>query len=385
MINFDNNFLRNKVLALIMESEKLNERMAREIERISASQTGFYSQALEIFTRVRHSEDVAARHWLAIIEHYDVLAASLGRPVDLRTTVLDYFTNVTALKDEGARVSMQVTKGAERLPLIDDTTGAFNRRYLMITMKKEIKRATRYGKQFSLVLFAPDRTPPASGPLAMLQIVKQFVVELSAAIRTEDTLCRYDEHRFCVVLPETTAAGASQFAQRMQATCKHMPFFKEKGLTYGIGVAEFPASGKTPDALLGFLEKSLATAQESGHSSVGQLLRDRRRHRRFIMTWKVQCQDKMTLEPEVHECFSRDVSLGGVCVELDRELEPGRRLALTLHSALTRKVALTVDGVVRWKERLVPHRYIHGIEFKKLLPIEASLLERMLPLQRVRV
>jgi diguanylate cyclase (GGDEF)-like protein len=389
ILSFDNIFLRNKVLSMVLESESLNERVTGELGKIAASQTGFYSQMLEMFTRVRHSEDVAARHWMAIVEYHDTLLASRGSKADPRATVLNYFINLQPGKDSGFQVSPHMGQFKERIPLIDDITGAFNRKYLAIALKKEIKRAQRYGKQFSLVLFAPDRVADTgANAREAAQLMKRFSVEMNAGIRAEDTLCRYDEHRFCVVLPETRDDGAIQFVRRMQAVFVRTPFFMERDITFSAGVASYPASGKTPDDLLGFMENSLAAACAKGKNTVGKLLRDRRRFQRFIMTWKMEYQEQASafgLGPAVRESHSADVSLGGLRVELNRELDPGSRVTLALHPALLRRKTIALDGVVRWKSKMMPSVYAHGIEFANLQPTDSRLLEQALPLHRVRV
>jgi diguanylate cyclase (GGDEF)-like protein len=382
--------LRQQVLTLLSESERLDGYMLREIEKFAALRSNFFAKTLEKLVQQPFGDDDARGHWQGILQNLEQLNGALKRNVGLKPAVLDYFLNRKNAAETPFVVDMHFFREQERLDMIDELTGMFNRGYFHIALNKEVKRADRYNKIFSLVLFAPDALPPmdADHKLSNLQIIRRFGHEVNECIRAEDTLCRYDNERFCVLLPETSDEGAAAFVRRIQYEMNRQPFFKESSFTCGAGLAAYPYSAETAEGLVAFMENSLYEAQQEGRNNVGVAIKDKRKHKRFFMTWKVTYQildEDTDGEGESKECLSQDVSTGGLSLETNRELERGAKMLLVLRPSLMPTEIFKVVGVVRQVTKINLFKYSYGIEFHNLTEEQRDKLRRILPTHEVRM
>jgi diguanylate cyclase (GGDEF)-like protein len=287
-------------------------------------------------------------------------------------------------------VSLQFIEPQDKTPLIDNLTGMFDRKYFTIMVGKEIKRSTRYIKPFSLVILSPDQLDQTTegNRLLQLQLLRKLASEINSHIRAEDTLCRYDAGSFAVVLPETADNGAAIFAQRILTITERLPLFKDSHVTVSAGISAYPSSAKNADDLIEAMERSLEQAQKEGKNRVGHLIKERRRFRRYTTTWKMiyQLLDSYAAGMvSLKECFSRDVSLGGVCFETNQELDEGSKVGVVLHPSLMHGETVELDGVIRWKKKVTAYKYAHGIEFRKLNDDASEILRKALPIFEVRM
>src|SRR5882757_6163739 len=81
-----------------------------------------------------------------------------------------------------------------RLSITDPLTGAYNRRYLMDQLPREIDRSARYGRQLSVIMCDVDHFKKVNdnfGHLAGDEVLKQFVEILQRSIRSSDWVARY--------------------------------------------------------------------------------------------------------------------------------------------------------------------------------------------------
>jgi two-component system, cell cycle response regulator len=104
------------------------------------------------------------------------------------------------------------------LSIRDPLTGIYNRNYLNDHLPKEIKRAQKYMRSFSIVLCDIDRFKSINdtyGHLAGDQALVTFVECISSSIRADvDWIARFGGDEFIVVLPETTVEGGGAAAER---------------------------------------------------------------------------------------------------------------------------------------------------------------------------
>jgi diguanylate cyclase (GGDEF)-like protein len=161
----------------------------------------------------------------------------------------------------------------ERLSRTDGLTGLPNRRHLMETLDKEVRRAARNEHAFSLLMVDVDRFKrynDSFGHLAGDEVLKRLAQVLSAAIRTADYAARYGGEEFTVVLPETSLDGAQEVAERIRAMMENERFGPEAAgrVTLSIGIAEFPTDGATLEAVTSGADSALYAAKEYGRNRV---------------------------------------------------------------------------------------------------------------------
>jgi two-component system cell cycle response regulator len=164
----------------------------------------------------------------------------------------------------------------ERLSITDGLTGVWNRRYLELTLRKEIDRAQRFDRPLSVLMVDIDHFKRVND-LCGHQRGDEVLVELSRrvleSIRTQiDTLARYGGEEFVVVLPETPEEGARVVAEKIRSTVRDHSFASDAGpdvsTSVSVGVASYPADGSSAQQLLHAADLAMYRAKQGGRDRV---------------------------------------------------------------------------------------------------------------------
>lgn len=108
--------------------------------------------------------------------------------------------------------------------MIDELTGAVNRRGMSYRGELEIERAIRYKTPLSLALIDLDDfklVNDAQGHSAGDLVLQKVVKEWKNGIRKHDFVCRIGGDEFVLILPHTSAADAHILLLRLRATASH--------------------------------------------------------------------------------------------------------------------------------------------------------------------
>lgn len=164
-----------------------------------------------------------------------------------------------------------VTRKLHKLATIDEITGLHNQKHFHEAMAMEISRSQRYRREFSLIMsdivdFAAYQTH--HGNKASELLLYSLANLLRDHIRTSDTLTRYNDHEFALLLPETGNSGASALIKRMRESIDRHPFpgrecFPEGRIVIRAGIATFPGQGTTGGALIERSYLALDIGQET--------------------------------------------------------------------------------------------------------------------------
>ncbi|MCH2172328.1 diguanylate cyclase [Myxococcota bacterium] len=164
---------------------------------------------------------------------------------------------------------------AKERAFIDDVTGIYNARYLHQSVKHEIQRAERYGKELSVLFLDLDRFKRVNdehGHLVGSDVLQRLARVLQGCIRQVDTLARYGGDEFTIVLVDTGQAGARAVAERIRNTVEGTAF--EGGregpirLTISVGVATYPHHAGQGEQLLDSADKAMYRAKSLGRNQV---------------------------------------------------------------------------------------------------------------------
>ena len=112
----------------------------------------------------------------------------------------------------------------------DALTGIYNRRQLNEILQQELRRAERYGTQFSVCLIDLDHFKSINdtyGHGAGDAVLAAFAGMLTDCMRDTDHVGRYGGEEFLVVMSGTSREGAIITADRIRVMAKSRPF---KGL-----------------------------------------------------------------------------------------------------------------------------------------------------------
>jgi two-component system cell cycle response regulator len=141
------------------------------------------------------------------------------------------------------------------LSITDDLTGAYNRRYLMEQLPREVERCRRYAYPLSVIMCDIDhfkRVNDEQGHSAGDDVLQQFMGRVQQSIRSNsDWIARYGGEEFLLVLPETGYAAGVMVAEKVRSIVGSAPFSTRVGeirVTASFGVAATGPDG--PDLLL---------------------------------------------------------------------------------------------------------------------------------------
>lgn len=162
----------------------------------------------------------------------------------------------------------------EVLLVTDPLTGIWNRRHLMETLESETHRATRSKSPFAILMVDVDRFKKFNdthGHIAGDEALKVVAGVLQEATREIDHVARYGGEEFLVVLPDTDIDGAIKAAERIRERLAERSVAvgeQAATLTVSTGVAEFPADGDSPEALIASADAALYQAKRRGRDRV---------------------------------------------------------------------------------------------------------------------
>lgn len=187
--------------------------------------------------------------------------------------LLETLCSVLGLLVENLRLYEQVRRQA----IVDHLTGVYNRRYFDSKLAEEAGRASRYGRDLSLVLIdvdhfkeINDRMSYKQGDLVLAEAARLF----RAHTREVDTVCRYGGDEFAILMPETKYENALVKAENLRETVRTTPFAnvldvsRPLTVTLSIGVTGHHAELKGADEFLRAADEAVHHAKRSGRDQV---------------------------------------------------------------------------------------------------------------------
>lgn len=165
-----------------------------------------------------------------------------------------------------------------KLSIVDELTGAYNRRYLTETISDEWYKASRTKSPLSLIILDVDKFKQYNDTYGHLQgdvCLKEVTkVLLKAAKRENDIVCRYGGDEFVILLPYTELEGARIIAEKMREEVEklgipHMTSDVSDVVTITLGVAcVVPDFKQSHEVLLGIADEALYRAKSKSRNVV---------------------------------------------------------------------------------------------------------------------
>lgn len=158
--------------------------------------------------------------------------------------------------------------------LRDPDTGLYRRAHFEDQLRREVDLSTREHREFAIVFIELD--PPAPKVLALGDTGRLRVLEavgrlLRGGTRAMDASCRYDERRFAVLLSGVGLATAHARMEGLRRKCATQIVVhdgQEMGFTVSMGVASFPHTAHTQEAMVDACEAALSEAIRRGGNHV---------------------------------------------------------------------------------------------------------------------
>ena len=201
---------------------------------------------------------------LVAVNHLD------ASPFDERhARVLSLLSNQTAIAIENAKLY----RNAEQLAITDDLTQVYNYRFLKMALRREVKRAARFGQTFSLLMVDVDNLKhynDQNGHLRGSEVLRLIAQILVREARSIDLVAKFGGDEFVVILPQTARDGASVLAERIKCAVEKtsFPLVPPGVVTVSIGLATYPAEAITAGELLEAADVALYAAKQLGKNRV---------------------------------------------------------------------------------------------------------------------
>jgi diguanylate cyclase (GGDEF)-like protein len=176
--------------------------------------------------------------------------------------------------EQQQRANDQLRREMSDESMRDPVTGLYRRAHFEDQLRREVDMSTREHREFAIVFLELD--PLAAKVLAMGPAGQQRVLEavgrlLRGGTRAMDASCRYDDKRFAVLLSGVGLATAHVRMEGLRRKCASEIVVhdgQELGLSVAMGVASFPHTAQSQDALVQACEAALAEAQRRGGNRV---------------------------------------------------------------------------------------------------------------------
>ena len=156
----------------------------------------------------------------------------------------------------------------------DPLTGAFNRRYLIETLDREMANSIRNGYPLCLMMMDIDHFKKVNdtyGHQAGDEVLKRLVGLLEQTTRKGDVVCRYGGEEFVVLLPRISLKDAVERAEAWRKILQSTEFKfggRAIGVTISIGISSNMKIGINGDQLLSHADQALLVAKKTGRNRV---------------------------------------------------------------------------------------------------------------------
>lgn len=190
-----------------------------------------------------------------------------GEQLDLARTM----ANEAAMALENARLYEDARKLADRDPL----TGFYNHRFLHERLGEEVVRSQRGRRPLSVLMLDLDDFKLVNDTFGHLfgdRVLVWCAELIRSTLRGSDIPARYGGDEFAVILPDTDQDDARTAAERILEAFRDRPFVGEQRgpvpLAASIGIATFPADGRTATELIAAADEALyRVKREGGHDA----------------------------------------------------------------------------------------------------------------------
>ncbi len=176
----------------------------------------------------------------------------------------------------GSNIESKYHEEIYRLTTIDGLTQAYNKRYFLETLGRELNRAQRYDREMSLTMFDIDHFKKINdkyGHLAGDYVLRELAGIVTHSIRRDDIFARYGGEEFALVLPEIDKKGAEQVSEKLRGRVEEHAFIFNTHripVTVSLGVRSLVHGEPTIDAtqFIADADKKLYEAKQGGRNRV---------------------------------------------------------------------------------------------------------------------
>lgn len=188
--------------------------------------------------------------------------------------VMDYVTKPVDMELFTALIKnrFELKREWQESIIVDELTGAFNRKFFNQTMKQLYSDYRRTERTFTLALMDLDyfkRVNDTYGHLLGDEVLQTFARVVKQSIRAEDTFCRYGGEEFALFMPNTAADSAMLVIQRIQQKFADNRFLAKRehfNVTFSCGITEVNERHQDADKIIEEADQALYASKHAGRN-----------------------------------------------------------------------------------------------------------------------
>lgn len=228
----------------------------------------------QFFHNIAQIELTAAQSvesWEQVLQRHRELTDRLGRPVSLKTAIVDVLSSAKYLRvpilmeyDEFKKLRINAAT--------DALTGLYNRRLFDEYCDKELNRANRYGQHLAVVILDLHKLKEVNDRHGHLQgdlVLRLAAATLRKTLRASDFAFRIGGDEFALLLPQTDTEQATTLCRRVRSQYENelQPLKLDVGVTLDFGVAVHPQDGEQKSELIKLADKKLYELKQAGRTN----------------------------------------------------------------------------------------------------------------------
>ncbi len=164
---------------------------------------------------------------------------------------------------------------ARREALFDPLTRIWNRRGAGVLLRSSLQKAQEMDTDISICLLDVDNFKEINdthGHQAGDQVLRKLAAMLVSSVRADDIICRYGGDEFLLILPETSAADATQIAERARRAVSETPVqIREAAVQASVSIglaARHRGTEVTLEELLKQIDDALIFCKREGRNQI---------------------------------------------------------------------------------------------------------------------
>lgn len=235
--------------AIIMDVELWSQFKERDIQSFVSKMKKIYVPLIVIGTN----------------EHYRLAAYSYGFD--------DYWESWVPMEERMVRLGLHIEKSrlVSKALLVDELTGAFNRKYLKATFGRFISRLERSGETFTVALLDIDHFKQLNDTFGHAygdDVLQRVSEEIRHAIRSSDELIRYGGEEFLILLNVSDPGVVEAVLERARSRIEKLEFPYDHQVTISIGYTRVCQTGLTLGEWCAYADEALYKAKRDGRNRV---------------------------------------------------------------------------------------------------------------------
>ncbi|HKT48562.1 MAG TPA: GGDEF domain-containing protein [Candidatus Acidoferrales bacterium] len=245
--------------------------LADTLENLDLPARGqFLQRYFRAITHLELRESQCLQLWDETLVRRRDLAEHLGRPVSLKTALMDVLSSAGMFRVP-IIIEYDELKRLQLSAVTDPLTSLYNRRLFTEAFEKELNRARRYSLPFGLVILDLHRFKEVNdryGHPRGDEVLLAAAATLRKALRTSDSAFRIGGDEFAVLLPQTDPAQTTALSRRIGHVFAETLLPLQLAITVIMdhGHANFPQDGDRADELIRVADERLYHLKHANHA-----------------------------------------------------------------------------------------------------------------------